>query len=468
MKEADGKPSGLGARALLDDLDRADLSLQHQKSLVGFLEQARCGGVDDDSVSSGTSRRPVRSPEAAEEERHQEEALTQLASDAIEPVRQQVTDLERHRQEIFVAMAESGCFEGRWVGKGDRAVYLKRKDEGKRVQASEEGQAEEESQFELHEGPWTWVEGAPEGEDPRETLARGEVLDRRMHARNELCILLGVPATVVCLGASLFPGVLLLTLVAALVIVLLLRLRQGRRRLLDHIFTGSGAGQRKARELSALAQLDSIRRGDTDVPPLKELEEAFALEFASGSSASGKHPRHRVKHRRHPKTEETEKTEGATGEGVSGKESQESPGAPAAFGPASNGMTRAAVLLSLAGGEKNLGDLLAHIRAFSGMAFAPGPAELGECLQELKDDDLVRQTDGEPPFARYKITPAGGRELHARMPPEPAGSLQEYEPAPDRSQCGHRLQSPKLPGASERDPGPDPRKEHLAWEQDYS
>lgn len=90
-------------------------------------------------------------------------------------------------------------------------------------------------------------------------------------------------------------------------------------------------------------------------------------------------------------------------------------------------MTRAAVLLSLAGGEKNFGELLAHIRAFSGTAFAPGPAELGGCLRDLEHDGLLRQTGGEPPFARYKITPDGGRELHARLPSEPAGSLQKYE-----------------------------------------
>lgn len=411
---------GPGARALLDDLDRTDLSLQHQKSLLGFLEEAG-GGSEDSGEPTQTSRRPVRSPEAAEEERHSEEALVQLAADAIQPAREQVADLERRRQGILTAMAEGGCFEGRWVGKGDRAVYLQRKE----VHVLDKSREDRKPRFELHEGPWVWVEGAPEGEDPRETLARGEILDHRIHARNELCILLGVPTIVVCLGASLFPGALLLTLVAALVVVLLLRLRQGRRRLLDHISTGTAAGRRKVRELAAVAQLDSIQRGNTDVPPLKELEEAFAHSLAGGS-AGEKHLRQRLEHRR-PFTTVPEKQDQASGGNGSGEDSKGSSDTEATSVSGSVGMTRAAVLLSLAGSEKNLGELLAHIRAFSGTAFAPGPAELGGCLRDLQNDGLVRQTEGEPPFVRYKITPDGGRELHARMPSEPAGSLQEYE-----------------------------------------
>lgn len=418
MKGASEKLPGPGARALLDDLDRTDLSLQHQKSLLGFLEEAGCGSSVDDGESAKTSRLPVRSPEEAEEESRQEEALVQLAADAIRPARKQVADLERRRQEIFTAMAESGCFEGRWVGKGDRAVYLQRKE----ASILDKGREDQAPRFELHEGPWAWVEGAPEGEDPRETLARGEILDHRMHARNELCILIGVPAIIISLGAPLFPGALLLTVVVALMILLLVRLRQGRRRLLDHVSTGSPASRRKARELAAIAQLDSIRRGDADVPPLKELEEAFAHEFAGGQN--GKHLRPFIEHRQSLK-KEPDKSEASSSEENVGEDSQGSPYEAAVPVPA-RGMTRAAVLLSLAGGEKNLGELLAHIRAFSGTAFAPGPAELGGCLRDLEQEDLVRQTGGQPPFARHKITPGGGRELNARMPSEPAESLQEY------------------------------------------
>lgn len=407
MKGASEKLSGPRARALLDDLDRTDLSLQHQKSLLGLLEEARGRSVDN-GESAKTSRLPVRSPEAAEEERHQEEALVQLAADAIGPAREQVADLERRRQEIFTAMAEGGCFEGRWVGKGDRAVYLQRK-EAPPLDKYREDQA---PHFKLHEGSWAWVEGAPEGEDPRETLARGEVLEHRMHARNELCILLGVPAIITCLGAPLFPGVLLVTVVVALIVVLLIRLQQGRQRLLDHISTGPAAGRRKARELAALAQLDSIRRGDADIPPLKELEEVFDHELALGRKR--KHLRPRIGQRQSLETG-LEKAEAASSEESVGEDSQESPCVAEVSVPA-GGLTRAAVLLSLAGGEKNLGDLLAHIRAFSGTFFAPGPAKLGECLQYLEHDGLVQQTGGEPPFARYKITPDGGRALNAHTP----------------------------------------------------
>ena len=407
MKKGSEKLPGPGARALLDDLDRTDLFLQHQKSLLGFLEEAG-GGSPDNGGAAQTSRRPVRSPEAAEEEHRLEEALVHLAVDAIEPARERVADVERRRQEILTAMAEGGCFEGRWVGKGDRAVYLRRKE----IPVPDESRDSRGPHFEMLEGPWSWVEGAPEGEDPRETLARGEILDNRIHARNELCILLGVPAIVVCLGASLFPGVLLLTIVTALVILLLLRLRHGRRRLLDHISTGPAAGRRKARELAALAQLYHLRHGDADVPPLKKLEEAFVHELAEGRD--GKHPKSLVGHQRLFKTE-PEKPE-ASGRESAAEDSKEPAGETAAPVPASGSMTRAAVLLSLAGGEKTLGDLLAHIRAFSGMALAPGPAELGECLRDLEHNGLVRQTGGEPPFARYKITPDGGRELHAQTP----------------------------------------------------
>jgi hypothetical protein len=325
-------------------------------------------------------------------------------------------------------MAEGDCFEGRWVGNGDRAVYLQRKDEGTGVQASKEDRSEEETHFELHEGLWAWVEHAPEGEDPRETLARGEILERRMHALNELCILLAVPVAIAILGYPLLPTVLLLAIVVAIVIVLLIHLPRGRGRLLAHIFLGPAPERRKARELAALGQLDNHQHGVTDSLSLDELEKEFAYKLAY--KPGGIIPR-RAEYLR-PATKEPEESLGednsdtANSDEESHKTAGKRPrhaGRRAPSGLSAGRITRALVLLSLVGHEKNFGDLLAHIRAFSGTVFAPGPTELGMCLRDLEHDGFIRQTGGEHPFARYKITPDGGQELHAKTPLESDGRV---------------------------------------------
>ena len=324
LKKPSEPPSGPGARALLDDLDRVDFSLRHNRSLLDLVEEAVGKGDNCNSVSSKTSRPPVRSPEAAEQEHHLRAALTKLSSDSIEEARKRAADLERRRLEILAEMAECGCFEGRWVGNGDRAVYLEKKvvraPEGS--DESEESQEKEESHFELHEGPWAWVENAPEGEDPRETLTRSKILDRRMQALNELCLLVGMPVAVAIFGSPLVPGLLLLPVVAATTVVLLLYLPRGRERIFDYVFFGVSAERRKAQEMAALTQLDSLQRGVTDVPSLDELEKDFAHELAWQRSESIS--RLLTANEQSATTEKTAKTEESSGEGSSDEESQES------------------------------------------------------------------------------------------------------------------------------------------------
>ena len=102
----------------------------------------------------------------------------------------------------------------------------------------------------------------------------------------------------------------------------------------------------------------------------------------------------------------------------------------AASDAAVGGVRGVAVLLSLAGCEKNLGKLLARLRAFSGTAFAPGLGELGDSLSRLERAGLVRKTSGEPLFVPYEITPRGAQELRARTPPAPRNDPATKTPEP--------------------------------------
>ena len=388
-------PAVVGARGLLDRLRSVEFSLEADRRLLRVFEEAEAHR----SPSPERGRGPVRSPEAAEEELHLPSALDDLAGRSLAEVRERLAGNSRRRRRILGEMAEIGCFEGRWVGDGKRAFYLER--------LAEPGTGGDEAdtggpRFEVRQGPWAWVADAPPGEDPRETLRRGEILSRSWASRREFFVLLAVPFLATVLAHPLLPPAFLLVLLAAVVLPLLLYLRCGRRRLLDVLFAGDDARRRRAEELAAFVQLGQVRRGVGDGPALEELTREIARKLQRKASVPG---RGEIP----PGTRAGARTTGAPDprQPAARNGDDAAPGFPVV------GTVEVAALLSLAGGEKTLGELLAHLRAFSGTVLAPGPREMADSLHGLERAGLVSETSGEPPFTRYEITPLGTRGLRA-------------------------------------------------------
>ena len=385
----------LGARSLLDRLRSAEFSLGADRRLLLLLEKPRARRA----LSPERGRGPVRSPEAAEEELHLPAALDELAGESLAEVRERLARNTRRRRRVLEEMAESGCFEGRWVGDGARAVYLERLAEPDAGADDADTRGSRGSRYEIHQGPWAWVEDAPPGEDPRETLQRGEILARSWADRREFFLLFAVPFLVVSLAYPVLPPAFLLALLAAVVAPLLFYLRRGRRRLLDTLFSGPVARRRKAEEVAASRQLALIQRG-VGRPRLEELAQEVEHELARGRPSRGPGGR-----------PSAGRADPADADG-------------AVPGPRPGGARGVAILLSLSAGEKNLGTLLAHVRAFSGAAFAPGPGETADSLSGLERSGLVSKTSGVPPFARYAITPDGARELRTLTIQESRGGCE--------------------------------------------
>lgn len=264
----DSEPVASEASTLDDGGDYAD-----QRSLLAvlryldgqldlnrrFVSRVR----DRESALVGAARSPARSPEEARSTGLKAQEFLAASGGKITEAEARIKDFEEKRDHLLRRMARTGFFEGRWVNDDGRALYL-------------ESAGTEPPAYELHKGPWGWVKDAPPGEDPRETLRRGPLLERACRRDNQKMLLFGLPFLAYCLATALPPPLEQYALAASLVILagLLAALPLARESLLGRWSSHPQTERRLAEESAAREQIDLIRKGEQERPPsLDELTE---------------------------------------------------------------------------------------------------------------------------------------------------------------------------------------------------
>ena len=259
-QDAVDAPADADPRSLLTRLRALDGELGADLELVSGLK-------DTEREAARAARSPAGSPEEARRTALNARAFLAVNGEPIREAEARIRDLTQERGRLLERMARTGFFRDRWVNDGGRAVYL-----------ASFGQAH--PAYELHKAPWEWVKDAQPGEDPRETLRRGPVLERRYRRKNQTLLLLAVPFAAYCITAALPPPLPHYSVAFALVAVavLLVALPLAREALVGRVIPNPGAERRLVEEEAASAQLLLIRRGgrqEEEPPSLDELTEAM-------------------------------------------------------------------------------------------------------------------------------------------------------------------------------------------------
>jgi hypothetical protein len=259
LEDAPDHPVGdaAGPRGLLDRLESLDGHIEATRRAVRDLKEA-------EEAATNAARRPASSPEEAYRTVYDARSFLDANEGPIHEADKTIATLKKKRHRVIERMAQTGFFEGRWVNADGRALYL-------------ESTATAPPAYELHEAPWGWVRNAPPGEDPRETLRRGPILERRYHRNNQTLLLLGVPFAAYCIVAALPPFLAHYSVAAAAVLLaaLLFALPLARESLFGRLSPNAEAERRLVEEQAASAQLVLITRGERKHPSLEELTEAM-------------------------------------------------------------------------------------------------------------------------------------------------------------------------------------------------
>lgn len=242
---------------LLDRLRVLDGQIDATFRAISDLKQT-------EEAATTAAKSPASSPEEAYRTVFDARSFAAANEGPILEAQKTIAELSKKRRRVLEQMARSGFFEGRWVNDDGQAVYL-------------ESTGTAPPAYELHEAPWGWVKNAPPGEDPRETVRRGPILERAYHRRNQTLLLFGVPFAAYCLVTA-FPAPIAhysVAVVLATAAALLLALPLAREFFFGRMFPNPYSERRLIEEEAAEAQLRLITRGEKEPPSLEEITEAM-------------------------------------------------------------------------------------------------------------------------------------------------------------------------------------------------
>lgn len=249
---------GGSPRELLARLRSLDVQIEANLRLVRDFKET-------EKAATNAAKSPAKSPEEAWRTFFDARSFLATNEGPIGEAQATINKLTNKRRRVLEQMAQTGFFEGRWVNDDGRALYLQET-------------TTEPPAYELHEAPWGWVKDAPPGENPRETLKRGPILERRHRRKNQTLALFVMPFAAYSLAAAA-PLPKEVTHVAAIAIfaALLLALSLARENLFGRLRPNPYAERRLIEEEAASAQLYLITRGEHAPPSMDELTE-YMLE----------------------------------------------------------------------------------------------------------------------------------------------------------------------------------------------